>query len=125
MSTELDDALEFVNQAEKYKQKDYKELPKDEASPVTVNDGDCVTPGQVSQYALYAEGYTATTPTVKTLPPNCYDIVQDNKCIFVAPSLPRSGLLLELPEMRSNDVISVIENFWNSEDDYKNGNEFV
>src|SRR5690606_38395846 len=35
------------------------------------------------------------------------------------------GLLLELPEMRSEEVINIVENFWNSEKDYKEGNQFV
>lgn len=127
MPNEVEDAQEFVNKAEQYKEKGKKEYPKavDEAAPLTASNEECVMPGQVTQYAIYGEGYTSTTPTIKTLPSNCYDIIQDNKCVFVVPSLPHSGLLLELPEMRSNDVINVIENFWNSEDDYKNGNEFV
>jgi SpoVK/Ycf46/Vps4 family AAA+-type ATPase len=45
--------------------------------------------------------------------------------VYAAPVLPPCGLLLELPEMRSDYVINLIEQFWNSEKDYKEGNEFV
>jgi len=39
--------------------------------------------------------------------------------------LPPSSKVLELPEMRSDHVIKIVERFWDSENDYKNGNEFV
>lgn len=84
-----------------------------------------VTPGQPTQYALYGAGYTATTATIPTLPSGCYDITQDNQRTFVVPTPKPTGLLLELPEMRSDDIIKMVENFWNSEKDYKEGNEFV
>lgn len=82
-------------------------------------------PGQPTQYSLYADGYTATTPTINTLPPGCYDVRADNRCVYVTPALKPTGILLELPEMRSEDVIKTVETFWNSEKDYKEGNEFV
>lgn len=78
--------------------------------------------GQVVQYANYGAGYTATSSTVTKLPAAVYDINADNRCVYVTPALKPSGLLLELPEMRSEEVISVVENFWNSEENYKKGN---
>lgn len=86
---------------------------------------DSPSPGQVSQYALYRNGYTSTTPTVQVLPPGCYDINQDSNAIFASPAPAPAGLLLELPEMRSEEVINIVENFWISEKDYKEGNDFV
>lgn len=82
-------------------------------------------PGQPTQYSLYASGYTATTPTIDTLPPDCYDVHADSRCVYVVPALKPCGILLELPEMRSDDVIKTVNSFWSSEKDYKEGNEFV
>lgn len=84
-----------------------------------------IVPGQPTQYSLHGPGYAPTTPTIETLPPGCYDITVDNSRVFVVPTPKPSGLLLELPEMRSDDVIKLVENFWDSEKDYKEGNDFV
>lgn len=84
-----------------------------------------VEAGQPTQYALYGGGYSPMTPTTKLLPPGCYNINLADGKVYVTPALPPSGLLLELPEMRSEDLIKTIESFWNSEKDYKEGNEFV
>lgn len=128
MSNELADAQEWATAAENYKEENTTEY--DLGSPTKrskqpQSDEEKQKAGQPNQYALYGPGYTVTTPTVKTLPAGCYDIGADNKCVFVVPSLPPSGLLLELPEMRSEEVIKVVDNFWDSEKDYKEGNEFV
>lgn len=84
-----------------------------------------VKTGQPSQYALYGAGFMPTTPTVRALEPGCYDIAADSTGIFAVPALPPTGLLIELPEMRSEYVIKLVETFWDSEKDYKDGNEFV
>lgn len=81
--------------------------------------------GAPTQYAKYAGGYTPTSDTILKLPSGCYDVTYDDRCVYVIPALKQTGLLLELPEMRSDDVIKVVETFWNSEKDYKEGNEFV
>lgn len=99
--------------------------PFDDDDMPESSSSDPKKPGQLTQYALHGQGYVPTTSTIKTLPPGCYDINVDNVCIYVVPTPKPSGLLLELPEMRSDDVIKLIENFWNSEKDYKEGNEFV
>lgn len=132
MSSELNDAKDFVDQvdsadAEKIKaEKRKRRLEAKDCAPTSTKTAtDSPTPGQVSQYALHGEGYMATTPTVASLPPGAYDVCCDNTGVFVVPSLPPSSLLLELPEMRSDDVIRIVENFWNSEKDYKEGNRFV
>ena len=82
-------------------------------------------PGQPVQYQLYRNGYAATNHTIKTLPPGCYSIEADQNAVYVSPMPKPAGLLLELPEMRSEEVVHLVENFWNSEKDYKDGNEFV
>jgi SpoVK/Ycf46/Vps4 family AAA+-type ATPase len=126
MTNEIDDAREFVELTEKI----IDSAKKERAAESSLGVPEGVTKsirghGRPTQYALYGEGYTATAPTIPSLPPNCYDICVDSKCIYAVPSLPRSGLLLELPEMRSDDVVRIVENFWNSEQDYKEGNEFI
>jgi energy-coupling factor transporter ATP-binding protein EcfA2 len=104
-----------------------------EKHPTSISTGDQVSlskkrdvaPGALTQYALHRNGYMATTDTVGSLPSGCYDITSDSEGIYVVPVLPPSGLLLELPEMRSDEVIRLVDNFWSSESDYKDGNEFV
>jgi len=81
--------------------------------------------GQPTQYSQYGPGFKPTTDTIPSLKSGVYDIDYDDNGVFVTPTLPPSGLLLELPEMRSEAVISVIQQFWDSEKDYKEGNEFV
>lgn len=81
--------------------------------------------GQASQYANHSGGYKPCSSTVDVLPPGCYDFQIDQTGIFVVPALPPTGLLLELPEMRSDEVIKIVDKFWDSEKDYKEGNEFV
>lgn len=108
--------------------------PKLEAAPDNVNDDNEVdrersgyqSKGHSTQYSRYGAGFMPTTETVTSLPPACYDVeCTPNGQVFVIPSLPPSGLLLELPEMRSDAVIRLVDTFWNSEKDYKHGNEFV
>lgn len=79
----------------------------------------------VSQWALHGAGFRSTTRTVAALPSGCYDLAMDQNGVFALPALPPSGLLLELPEMRSEHVIKLVDQFWDSEKDYKDGNEFV
>lgn len=134
MSSELDDAKDFSEVVKNWEkqEKDPTSTPNPrrlrrnrDSAPQEASNSESPIPGQPTQYALYGEGYTATTPTVKTLPPGCYDIGADTKCVFAVPALQPSGILLELPEMRSDDVIRVVETFYNSEKDYKEGNDFV
>ena len=125
----IDDAEEFAEKAAEYEKrpKDGQAISKTQSEqPQSTPKGmDGLDPGSVTQWALYRGGYAPTTNTVHLLPPGCYDITFDEKTAFAVPSLTPSGLLLELPEMRSEEVIRVVENFWNSEADYKDGNEFV
>jgi len=133
MSTELDDAKEFSEVIEQLEAIIKTPNNKNVARAIdnsVAPDGETKSNeqskhGQVTQYALYGAGYTATTPTVKILPPGCYDISADNKCVYAIPALAPAGLLLELPEMRSEFVLEIVERFWNSEKDYKEGNDFV
>jgi hypothetical protein len=126
MSNEHDDAAEWIEQCEDYVE--HKATLKGLAPADYVIDKEepkSIVPGKLTQYSLYGPGYKPVTSTVSTLPPGCYDITYDSNGIFVVPVPKPSGLLLELPEMRSSDVIKLIENFWASEKDYKEGNEFV
>lgn len=125
--SDIDDARDFIElikdvKAFGYNNKGQLAVP---ASPDRDTDDDDPIPGQPVQYQLYRNGYSPTNNTIKMLPPGCYDINADNSCIYVTPTPKPTGLLLELPEMRSDEVIGVVENFWNSEKDYKEGNEFV
>lgn len=124
--SEIDDAVEWAAAADNFKAEDKSNKRLQRAPDMTSDDDDSTkTPGQPNQYALYGPGYMATTPTVKTLPPGTYDVQNDNRGVFVVPTLAPAGILLELPEMRSDEVIRVVDNFWNSEADYKDGNQFV
>lgn len=124
--SEIDDAAEWAQAADAFDgEKTSKSDRRLNRAPDFDDDDNMKNPGQPNQYALYGPGFMATTPTVKTLAPGCYDIQNDNRGVFVVPALPPSGILLELPEMRSEEVIRVVDNFWNSESDYKDGNQFV
>ena len=126
-SSELEDAKEFADLLDVIEES-LANMPvasPDETSSYTTKRSKDLNPGQPTQYSLYGAGYTTTTPTIDVLPSGCYDVHSDSKCVYVTPALKPSGLLLDLPEMRSDDVIRLIDNFWNSESDYKDGNEFV
>jgi predicted AAA+ superfamily ATPase len=127
--SELDDAQEFAEAVSRpsaqREAKLHGALDKTQATPSKAEPGPESVPGTVSQYALYAGGYAATTPTVSSLPSGRYDIDFDNRNVYAIPALKPSGLLLDLPEMRSNYVIELVERFLNSEKDYKEGNEFI
>lgn len=129
MSNEIDDAQEWASASDQFEETGKSEKRKrrsiDSEDPYHDDDDNVKNPGSPNQYALYGPGYMATTPTVKSLPPGTYDIQADNRGVFVVPALPPSGILLELPEMRSEEVIRVVDNFWGSEDDYKLGNQFI
>lgn len=124
MSDANDDAKDFLEAIASFDAGAPKYRDNRNEAPSCSDDKEIV-PGIPTQYSLYGEGYTATTPTIKSLPSGLYDICVDSKCSYVIPSLQRSGLLLELPEMRSSDVIKIVETFWDSEKDYKEGNDFV
>lgn len=121
---EISDEVEFIATTEGWKTKEKAQRQPDSSPGLKAND-DPVPPPTPVQYAIYGNGYTATNQTVKSLPPGCYEVNVDSRCVYVTPALPPSGLLLELPEMRSEDVLSAIQRFWDSEKDYKEGNEFV
>jgi len=78
-----------------------------------------------AQYAVIQDGYLPTAPTVKLLPPGGYEIMNSKMGPFASPTIAPQGLLLNLPEMRSDDVLRIVDTFWASEADYKDGNEFV
>lgn len=127
MSNEIDDANEFGRLTEKAPVGTY-DAPRGSDNPALSPKGsDAEEPshGAATQWAIYGPGYKPTTRTVPVLVPGCYDICADQHGVFATPSLPPSGLLLELPEMRSEHVLGLVERFWDSEADYKTGNEFI
>lgn len=81
--------------------------------------------GDYTQFAFYKNGFAPATATVPVIPSGMYDIQADSNGVYVVRTPEPSGLLLELPEMRSDVVIKYTENFWDSENDYKKGNDFV
>ena len=136
--SEIDDAKEWVEKSGDYsvdKSTDTQKPPEpirkarsngQALADKTEDDEESVAlPNVPNQYSLYGSGYTASYPTVKRIPAGCYDINEDSRCVYVTPQPPPGGLLLELPEMRSEEVIKKVESFWNSEGDYKQGNDFV
>jgi len=125
MSECNDDIDDFLEASDKFKEKPNRDEGFDLKDSVVAEPQDRPKPGQPTQYSLYGEGYMPTTKTVDKLPEGCYDIHSDPRGIYAVPAIKPAGLLLELPEMRSDDVIKVVDKFWNSEKDYKEGNEFV
>lgn len=131
--SDLDDAREFAEKSEQHTPDDqlyrYRGRLKKIFDTSTAYDEDsdepAVTPGQPVQYSLHGGGFAPVAATIKSLPPGSYDIHADQTSIFAVPALPPSGLLVELPEMKSEEVIKIAENFWNSEKDYKEGNDFI
>lgn len=121
---EIDDIQEFLDKAEAYRESNNNKTMKSESPSIAAKEEE-KKHGEVTQYSLYGKGYAATTPTVPTLPAGCYDIHANQHTVFVVPALKPSGILLELPEMRSEEVIKIVDIFWDSEADYKDGNEFV
>jgi hypothetical protein len=128
----MSDDKEFAELVENYVSKPHKPIGREQSTRGIDrimrdlgSDGDEPKPGVPVQYALHSGGYKPTTATIQTLPPGCYDITSDDHGPFVVPALPPSGLLLDLPEMRSSDVLKLVDKFWDSEKDYKEGNEFV
>lgn len=127
MST-LEDAIEFAQlTSEHVEQKESPNRPPlSSLDDIFGSDSaEEKKPGAVSQYAVHGPGYMPTTPTIASLPAGCYDVAVDNTGIYAVPALPSSGLLFQLPEMRSDEVIKLVERFWDSEKNYKEGNEFV
>lgn len=126
MSDSLNDAQEFANISNEYVQNnDRKDIGFPHPFLDDYNNDNEVKPGKPTQYSLYKSGYTSTTPTISKLPAGCYNICIDERCVYAELASKPAGLLLELPEMRSEEVIRVVETFWNSEKDYKEGNDFV
>ena len=123
----MDDIDDFLTQIEKYEEKKSNSRLSGLASAPYGDEPDNkgIPAGEVCQYSKYGPGYSPATATTPSLPPGCYTIMADNNGIHAMPAPPPTGLLLELPEMRSEEVINVAERFWDSEKDYKEGNEFV
>lgn len=123
---DMNDLVDWTEASARFQENDGKDRPTDRMpEALRATDEKEKAPEAVTQYALYGNGYVATNSTVPSLPPGCYDVEADQRCVFVVPVPKPTGLLLELPEMRSETVIKIIETFWECERDYKEGNEFV
>jgi Cdc6-like AAA superfamily ATPase len=123
---ESSDWAEFASKSYEYNDsRKFGQTPLKEQPIPTSSENKEKPVGTPTQYALHGDGFTATTSTVPSLPAGCYDINVDTHCVFATPALKQSGILLELPEMRSEEVIKIVDTFWDSEKDYKEGNEFV
>lgn len=127
--SDVSDAQEFVEATKAFDEikgsVPVKSSLKQMLADMKDHDEETVVPGIPVQYQVYGSGYAPTNHTIKTLPAGCYNLEADQRTVFVTPMPKPSGLLLELPEMRSDEVVNLVENFWNSEKDYKDGNEFV
>jgi Cdc6-like AAA superfamily ATPase len=134
MSKEIDDAEEFSSSVKDANIKSRfgdnssvlpsivekaMEQPKSPTDTVS-NDG------YFSQYHRQGNVYTAMGSTVKKLPSGVYELDNDSYGVPLAKAMSKkSTLLLDLPEMQSAEVIRAVERFWESEKDYKEGNEFI
>jgi hypothetical protein len=124
------DEIDFIEQAGKDHESDSSpggsKAPWDDDNEYGITDDSKGKKlGQPVQYSHYGPGFKPTTATINSLPAGCYDIEIDQNGYYASPMPKPTGLLLELPEMRSEAVIDIVENFWNSEKDYKDGNQFV
>lgn len=125
MKEALDDFEDFLTSTEGVKiRDDFNKFLDQTEAPVAIQKED-VAPGAVCQYSLYLTGYMPTTATVKYLPSGIYDVRVGQHGVYADPLNIKDGLLLELPEMRSEHVLQLVEKFWESEKDYKHGNEYV
>lgn len=128
MGDSIDDIMEFINTAtdtSAVKATQRRDQPP--LSPIWEEEmaNEKKLRGEPVQYARFGGGYMPTSSTIKSLPSGCYDIQNSDNGPYAVPAIAQSGILLELPEMRSDDVIKVVETFWASEKDYKEGNEFI
>lgn len=128
-NTDLDDILEFVEISESFKRSPsashLHKLTKSFDGVLASESDEEPKPRVPVQYSIYGSGYKPTTKTIERLPAGCYNITADQHSVFVTPTPIPTGLLLELPEMKSEEVIKVVELFWDSEKDYKDGNDYV
>lgn len=129
MSDDTSDELDFIQQASAFEEGG-RSLRRSGRSGNPYDDDDVEgndekKVGSIVQYSRYGAGFKPTTSTVKSLPAGIYDIEVDQNGYFASPMPEPTGLLLELPEMRSEAVIKIVEKFWSSEKDYKEGNDFI
>jgi len=97
----------------KKKIKNKKDLNNDDDSPNKKE-------GSLTQYA-YMEGlYLPTTNTIKELPSSCFKatFLQNGQLAFEQIDFDTDDLI-ELPDSKSDDVLTEIETFWKKEDVYK------
>ena len=126
MSDEFEDVTEWIEKTSS--RSSTENSGKQRPSHLNWEDEDEVDSqkiGDYTQFAFYKNGFAPTTATVPTIPAGTYDVQADSNGVYIVRTPEPSGLLLELPEMRSDVVVKYTESFWNSEKDYKEGNEFV
>lgn len=76
-------------------------------------------PGAPTQYAQVGDGYLPTTPTVASLPPDCYSISYlPNGAPYIKPQHLVTDELLRLPDSKSDEVIAEVNRFWTLKDKF-------
>lgn len=76
--------------------------------------------GSLTQYASFGGGFSPTSNTIKTLPPDCYTLqmTMEGSLIFKPQKLITDNLL-RLPDSKSEEVIAEVEKFWKLKSKFK------
>jgi SpoVK/Ycf46/Vps4 family AAA+-type ATPase len=65
-----------------------------------------------TQFEYYYEGFAPCSPTIKAMPPGVYGVYPGPTKNFFRPKTVRTDDLIVLPDSKSEEVVSEIENFW-------------
>lgn len=122
-----DDFSEFMESATKSTSTSHKlNRPRFNLSDIKLismkddDEDDKVTkPGAPTQYAQVNDGYIPTTPTVASLPPDCYSIgFLPSGAAYLKPQHLVTDDLLRLPDSKSDEVIAEVTRFWTLKDKF-------
>jgi len=124
----MSDADEFLSEADKYKpssKKDRKPESPEKTEESVIGNSDEEPLGKLVQYAYNGEGYSPTSGTVKRIPPGVYSTENVNHRLTFIPRRVNTDRLIRLPDSKSDAVIKRIQNFWELEPEYRNGNDDI